>query len=133
MLCWPLTNSWYVRIGACLNLKQVVIGVRRNVRPSCHSHVLSKYTTMAMMAMTAVILSSSNVWVGVVFTLDEQEVRLYWCVLKFEASRYWCSMQCEVVMPLPCAVQIHYNGDDGDDGCNFIFVQCMGRCCFHPG
>ena len=31
-----------------------------------------------------------------------------------------------VILP-PCAVQIHYN-NNGDDGCVFIFVECMERC-----
>ena len=81
---------------------------------------------MAMTAMTAVRVSSSNGWLGVVFTLDEQQVRFYryWCVLEFEASCYWCSMQYEVVMSPSCAVQIHYNGDDG---CAFIFVEFTER------
>ena len=37
-------------------------------------------------------------------------------------------MLCEVVIMLSpwwCAVQIHYNGDDG---CAFILVECMKRC-----
>ena len=36
------------------------------------------------MAMTAVRLSYVNVWNGVVLALDEQNVRLYWRVLKCE-------------------------------------------------
>ena len=63
------------------------------------SYMLSKYTTMA------------NVFNDVVLALDEQGVRLYWCVLECEASCYWCSMQHEVVMSPSCDVQIHYNGD----------------------
>ena len=82
------------------------------------------------MAMAAVCLSSLHVCNDVVLTLDEQEVRLYWCVLEFEACCYWCSMQYEVVMSPSCAVQIHYNGDDG---CAFIFVVCMERCRVGPG
>ena len=78
------------------------------------------------MAMTAVRLSSLNVCNDVVFTLDEQCVRLYWCVLEFEASCCWRSMQYEVVMMQPSrALQIHYNGDDG---CAFILVAYMERC-----
>ena len=65
--------------------------------------------------------------------LAQKLVRLYCWVLEFKASCYWCSMQHEVVMSLSCAVQIHYNGDDGDNGCTFIFVKCMARCCFYPG
>ena len=54
-----------------------------------------KYTTMTV---TAVHLSSLNVWNAVVLGVYEQDVRLYWCVLEFEASCYWCSMQYEVLM-----------------------------------
>ena len=89
--------------------------------------MLSKYTTMAM---TAVRLSSLHVWNHLVLALDEQRVRLYWCVLEFEASWYCCSMQYEVLMSPSCAVQIHYNGDDGSV---FIFVECVERCRVGPG
>ena len=88
--------------------------------------MLSKYTTMVM---TAVRLSWLHVWNDVVLAMDEQNVRLYWCVLEFEASCYWCSMQYEVVMPPSCAVSIHYNGDDG---CAFVLVECMERCRVDP-
>ena len=81
------------------------------------------------MAMMAVRLLWLHVWNGVVLALDEQCVRLYCCVLEFEASCYWCSMQQEVVMSLSCAVQIHYNGDDA---CALIFVECMERCRVGP-
>ena len=82
------------------------------------------------MALMAVRLSWLNLWDDVVLGLDEQLVRLYWCVLESEASCYWCSMQHEVLMSLSCAVQIHYNGDDG---CAFIVVECMERCRVGPG
>ena len=82
------------------------------------------------MAMTAVRLLWLNVWNGVVLALDEQKVRLYWRALEFEASRYWCSMQYEVVMPPSHAVQIHYNGNHG---CAFIFVAFVERCRVGPG
>ena len=56
--------------------------------------------------------------------MGEQLVRLYWCVLEFEASCYWFSIPYEVVMSPSYAVQIYYNGDDG---CAFILVACMER------
>ena len=47
--CWLWTNRLYVGIGACLNLKVPLLGVRCNMTPSqLHTHLLLKYTTMAM-------------------------------------------------------------------------------------
>ena len=46
------------------------------------------------MAMMAVRLSWLNVWNGVVLALNEQLVRLYWCVLEFEGDiGVRCSMR----------------------------------------
>ena len=48
-------------------------------------------------------------------------------------SCYSCSMQYEVVISPWCAVQIHRVHYNGDDGCAFMFVECMKRCRIGPG
>ena len=49
--------------------------------------LLPKHTTT--MALAAVRLCSSNVWNAVMLNLDEQDVRLHWCVFAFHATTRW--------------------------------------------
>ena len=82
---------------------------------------VSKYTTMSM---TAVCLCSLNICHGVVLALDEQAVRLYWCVCLNLKVSFVFDTTWGVNLTLMC-VQIHYNVDDG---CTFMVVECMTRC-----
>ena len=46
---WLWTNRMYVDIGACLNLNVTLLDIRCTmIRSQLHTHVLSKYTIMAM-------------------------------------------------------------------------------------
>ena len=63
---------------------EAVICVQCSRRSYCHPDVLSKYITINGDDGLRLIYS----WItlnGVVLALDEQEVRLYCCVLEFEA------------------------------------------------
>ena len=77
------------------------------------------------MAVTVVHLSLLHVRNGVVFGVDEKIVRSYWFVVFEAVIGVRCSMYA-IVIPPSRAVELHYNGDDG---CAFIFVECMEQRC----
>ena len=80
--------------------------------------------------MSVVRLCSLNEWNGVVLTLDEQQVRLYWCVREFEDVILFL-LVCDrklTLMWFPNTLQWWWNDD-----CAFMFVKCMERWRVGPG
>ena len=79
------------------------------------------------MTTTVVRLCSLTVWNGVAFSLDEQLVRLYWCVFGFEKAQ----VQYAVLTSPWCDVQMHYYNVDND--WVVMYVDCTERCCVGTG
>ena len=115
--CWSYTNSWYVHIVMCLNLKLLLCSIQYEVVIS--PYVLSKHTIMVMTVVFIFVEFMGRYRIG-----HGQSDGAFILVCVWIWRFYWCSIHHEVVLS-PYDVQTHYNGDDV---CACMFVKCMERC-----
>ena len=147
--CWPCTNSAYVCVATCVIKLERVIGVRcvqmqyiwwccnliyfavqihyllscwswldeKGVR--LHCFVLEFDTCYCCSMQYEVVISPSSCAVQIHHDDGSALICVGWIY-----GTYWCSKRYGVVNNLTyhvlCAIQIHYNGDDGSDSLAFV-------------